>query len=341
MVLTWAFNAATGRVKMIVAQRLVRCRRCNASIATTARPGNTIRCPECRYAQRLAPAAPAPGGIPAGRGLAWDPPSPPPAAPVADGACPTCAGVLAAEPGGTTWLCPRCPAVVPPPGVLAPYERDGQPRQARTTIEQFADRLALAAQQDAMLDGITTLNKAGVIPAGSQRDAVARAGVKGTTTREQLAAIGRALASAPAEPGPPVVAGQVIAGHARRAPGPPGSADDPRRAQWRDWLHETAAGTGYFTPAADDARPARALPAAPQPGDLVPARYATTEPATRTCRRCRRAPAVIAAEPGDPSAALVAEIGDTAALSALCGLCLATLQAAYPGTWRTTPAETW
>jgi hypothetical protein len=234
---------------------------------------------------------------------------------------------------GTTWRC-ACGQLAAPDAVLAIYRDEGQPRQARTAGGKLARELALAARQDDMLDAITAMNRAGRIPAGSQKDAVLRAAIKNTTSLGQLDELGRALLALPRSAAP-VIAGQVIHESApAQLPDVTDDADDARRAEWGAFLRAEAAKTRYFTGPDGPA----AIPA-PRPGDQVAARGVRFGAVAQVCRRCRTDPARLAADVGDPTAALLADVGDTGTLSALCPACLTALQAAYPGRWDTRPLE--
>jgi uncharacterized Zn finger protein (UPF0148 family) len=133
------------------------CRRCGAPISTHAKPGNTIRCPSCGYAQRFRPPAQA---IPLdGSGSAtWEPPSEHRASRETTEPCPECSGSLLASPRGTVRACPACRKRVTPPGVLAPYRRGHDTtRTVATQRERDLGAIALAQRKGVMLAQLDAL----------------------------------------------------------------------------------------------------------------------------------------------------------------------------------------
>lgn len=146
-----------GRWVTSLAAPSMRCGRCGEPIVTRAKPGNTVRCRKCGYAQRFRPhgdvAARGAGGVGvADGGAVWDPPSTPRGTSEDRGPCPSCGGAVVVSPGGTVWVCRGDCGKVAPSGVLAPHQRDTSPaRQVRTQRERDLDALALAKSKGIML----------------------------------------------------------------------------------------------------------------------------------------------------------------------------------------------
>jgi DNA-directed RNA polymerase subunit RPC12/RpoP len=144
---------------MNVAAFTVNCRRCDEPISTRAKPGNTIRCPSCGYAQRLRP----PGQVAqllqdAAAGI-WNPPSEPRAPGRSADPCPRCGAAAYASPRGTVRACPGCSTRVTPPAVLAPYRRDSSAaaRQVKSQRERDLEALGLARRKGVMMAQLAAL----------------------------------------------------------------------------------------------------------------------------------------------------------------------------------------
>ncbi|MFI5064741.1 MAG: hypothetical protein ACHP9Z_12285 [Streptosporangiales bacterium] len=233
--------------------------------------------------------------------------------------------------------------MVAPPGVLAPYQRDGQARQAKTPEERLRDGFALAAQQDRLLGGLTALNDSGQLAAGSQRDRYLRDQVREAGSAAQLKAIAESLLHMGMSPGgPPVIPGRVIRdGHEDRHQRGDGSGE--RERQLAELQAEARAFAGSALPRRRYFTSAPALPAgphqAPAAGELIPATAgAYASPPQRACTRCRRAPAAVSAERGEITPAVLAAMGPGGTMPAeLCHSCVQLIQAAHPGTWSITP----
>jgi len=91
--------------------------------------------------------------------LTWDPPSEPRTARQSGDPCPGCGGGTLASPRGTVRACPACSTRVAPPGVLAPYQRDGAmaARQVRSQRERDLDAIGLARRKGVMLAQLDAL----------------------------------------------------------------------------------------------------------------------------------------------------------------------------------------
>lgn len=144
---------------MNVAAFTVSCRRCGEPISTQAKPGNTIRCPSCSYAQRVRP----PGQVARSRHDAppgaWDPPSQPRAAGQSGDPCPRCGAAAYASPRETARACFKCGMRVTPPAVLTPYRRDSTvaARQVKSQRERDLEALGLARRKGVMLAQLAAL----------------------------------------------------------------------------------------------------------------------------------------------------------------------------------------
>lgn len=134
------------------------CCRCGAPIPTRAKPGNTIRCKACGYAQRFRlPGQAAP--IQPSAAAAWNPASEPRQLRPVAGPCPHCGEAsVYAEPRGTIRACLGCRERVIPPGVLAPYERGAAvTRVAKSQRERDLEALDLAGRKGVMLGQLRAL----------------------------------------------------------------------------------------------------------------------------------------------------------------------------------------
>ena len=140
--LTWAFNCRNRLVKMGVAETEaypVKCRQCGTPFSTRAKPGNTIRCPDCGYAQRAAAEGATAKVIQLrpGADRTWEPGCEPLQASLAAEECPDCSQLLAAEPSGTWLECPDCGRLAAPPRIsrLGEHEPDGRKAPSRREMD--------------------------------------------------------------------------------------------------------------------------------------------------------------------------------------------------------------
>jgi hypothetical protein len=89
----------------------------------------------------------------------WDPPSDPRHARQSADPCPSCGGITHASPRSTVRVCPACQTRATPPGVLAPYQRNGHAaaRQVKSQRERDLEALGLARRKGVMLGQLAAL----------------------------------------------------------------------------------------------------------------------------------------------------------------------------------------